>query len=326
MKKPWLLTAVRILFSLALFFLLAAPTSHRIAPFFPIIDVRQLPSLLKTAQPAYLLAAFVLLFLAIMAVIYRWKIILGANRVSFGRLAHLTFIGFFFNNFLPTAAGGDVFKGYYLLRGHREKKVDMGFSIVFDRIIGTLTIMGLGCLAVLFSFSRLPAGLAYTIIILFLGTLLLLRLASRYSAHTRVTRLLPCKIRPRVEQALQEAHQSFCRYLRDTRLVIRAVGISCLSQALVIIAHYLITRSLGTPVPLALLFLVVPLVWAVSALPSLGGLGVRETGYVFFLQGSLAREEAFALAMVMLGFVFLQSVIGGVLYFAGVRRTSSGKP
>ncbi len=317
--KKYLPPAARILFSVLLLFLLIAPPARYIASFFPLIDIRQLPLILQTARLEYLLAAAAAVALAVLAVICRWQIILGPGRVSFGLLTRLTFIGLFFNNFMPTAAGGDFLKGFYLLRGRRDK-MELGFSIIFDRIVGTITILGMGFLAVLIYFPVLPPGPAYAVIFLFIGVLFLLLLSFWYTPRARFTRFLPVGIRTRAEVHLQEAHQAFCRYRNDPGLLFRAIGVSCVSQVLLVLAHYLVTISLSTPVSLRVLFVALPLVWVVSALPSLGGLGIRETGYVFFLRPVLLREEAFALALVMHGFMMINSTVGGFIYLLGVRR------
>jgi uncharacterized membrane protein YbhN (UPF0104 family) len=56
----------------------------------------------------------------------------------------------------------------------------------------------------------------------------------------------------------------------------------------------------------------VPLVWAVSMLPSLNGLGVREGAFVYFFKGYIGPEKAFAVSLLWLGMIMMNSLIGGV--------------
>ena len=77
----------------------------------------QILAVLKnTSLPVFLLAvlAFVL---AVTLASFRLKLIINAQdmKIRFREAVSLTFIGYFFNNFLPTAIGGDVVKAYYLL-------------------------------------------------------------------------------------------------------------------------------------------------------------------------------------------------------------------
>ncbi len=58
------------------------------------------------------LAYGVVLFLGCL----RWRVLLEAHNIKLGfaRIVKLFFIGFFFNNFLPSLTGGDIVKAYYV--------------------------------------------------------------------------------------------------------------------------------------------------------------------------------------------------------------------
>jgi len=51
-----------------------------------------------------------------------------------------TFVGYFFNNFLPGNVGGDVMRGYGLAR-YTERTAEAALSVVVDRIVGLMAWM-----------------------------------------------------------------------------------------------------------------------------------------------------------------------------------------
>ncbi len=66
--------------------------------------------------------------------------------------------------------------------------------------------------------------------------------------------------------------------------------------------------------PLLKLFLLIPLVWVISMLPSLNGLGVREGAFVYFLKPDIDADRAFAISLLWLGIILVYSLVGGVLH------------
>lgn len=70
--------------------------------------------------------------------------LLNKKKTDLWMLIKLTFIGNFFNLFLPTSFGGDFIKAYYL--GKKNGDIKTGSIFLFDRVYG---ITGLGLVALL---------------------------------------------------------------------------------------------------------------------------------------------------------------------------------
>lgn len=64
--------------------------------------------------------------------------------------------------------------------------------------------------------------------------------------------------------------------------------------------------------PISRLLLIIPIIWTVSMLPSLNGLGVREGAFVYFLKGYIGTEKAFAISLLWLGLIIFYSIVGGI--------------
>jgi uncharacterized protein (TIRG00374 family) len=89
------------------------------------------------ANPWLLLAALILILLGVVVRAYRWQILLNAIgvRVVLGELIAIYFIGFLFNNLLPSGLGGDAMRMIELNR-HTERGSDAVTSVIVDRYLG----------------------------------------------------------------------------------------------------------------------------------------------------------------------------------------------
>jgi len=75
--------------------------------------------------------------------------IIGLN-FSFFQGFKLTMIGFFFNLVLPGVIGGDVVKGYYLIKHEEHSRGRSSGVVVIDRILGILALMMIGVVSILY--------------------------------------------------------------------------------------------------------------------------------------------------------------------------------
>ena len=322
--KKTLFNLGRIAITGVLLFILVVPASRFVSSKFPLVKLAGLSTILRGVLPGYVIPAACLSLFGICLLTWRWQIILSREQLPFVFLLRLTFIGLFFNNFLPTGAGGDAVKGYYFLKD-KERKLDLGLSIVIDRLIGSLSIMSLGFIAVMIRFPYISRPSAYAIIILFLAVLaffLLIAWQGLGRLTGRLVCLLPWK-RGTHEvdrgEGLRRLYYGFHNYIQDTRSFFCALLVSYATQILAIFANYLVALGLRASIPLISFLVAIPLIWASTTVPSLGGLGVRETGYLFFFQNQMGRENAFGLALIMLAFSFFNSLIGAIVYFVGLR-------
>ena len=76
-------------------------------------DIPDIAGALKRVNPPYFLTAFFFNIMSLVVVSQRLRMILRVQelRISLGESVYLNFIGNFFNNFLPTAIGGDLARG-----------------------------------------------------------------------------------------------------------------------------------------------------------------------------------------------------------------------
>lgn len=279
------------------------------------VNLSQFIHILKETNKEIILLAILLNLIIVPIISYRWQIILSSQKffVRLSELIRLTFIGMFFNNFLPTSAGGDVVKGYYLVKGS-DRKIDLGASVIFDRIIGTISIVIMALIATILLYKRLPLQATLFIFLLSIFTLFLVlflrnrRLAKTISWFFRLHKYKTLDIQSK------RVYERFHRYIHSQGMLVKSIVISFITQIFSILMNYLIIIGLGGRISLFLLFVYIPLIWVFSLFPSINGLGIREGFYVYFFKGIIGKETAFALSILILGLLLLNGIIGGLLH------------
>jgi len=123
----------------------------------------------REVDPRGLVAALLLIFTGALVAITRWWRLLAVAGCAtrWTSALRLSFLGLFFNIVLPAGiTGGDVVKAVLVVREHPERRADAFVSVVVDRALGLLVLMGLAAIVVLvsgdrFAVLRLPVVLAF---------------------------------------------------------------------------------------------------------------------------------------------------------------------
>ncbi len=305
--KRHLYTALRVVISLSLLGLLVWLMRD---------SLERVLSSLRHASPLWVWSAFLLHVGIIMALLsWRMQIVYEAAGISFPyRTAlGLTFIGYFFNNFFPTSMGGDLVKAYY--GGKMSRKNTESFSaVIIDRVFGLYSIFLLGSLAAAFWFQRIENPLVALMlwVILAVFTLIVVFLPSLLRLFLNLTQ--GWKGASWLKENMHIFLDAAQYYSREKRFTIKVLGLAVLTKILSVITVFFLVLSIGRHIPLTVLFWVVPLAFAVTLLPSLNGLGIREGVYVYFLGPFIGREDAFALSLLVLGIYILSDFVGGLIY------------
>ncbi len=220
------------------------------------------------------------------------------------------FSGMFFNLFMPTSIGGDVIKIFFISRGgDAKRKLLASYSVFADRLFGLFSLLLLGAGAVLISPGLLPSPFpemlciaGALVIIVLLCAPLVQRLASR----------IPW---PPVAKALEV----LLIFWKHPRVLASCLLFSIMIQTICIIICILAGSSMGIKVPTLLYFAAFPLVALMTMIPiSIGGIGVREGGFVYFLGFyGVSDARAVTLSLAFFSVQFAASLIGGIIYSTG---------
>jgi uncharacterized membrane protein YbhN (UPF0104 family) len=218
------------------------------------------------------------------------------------------FVGMVVNVFGLSTIGGDVVRGLYL--GDGQQRALALNSVVFDRVSGLAVLMALGALALLaFPQYHLPAALSAAMMI---GGFALI---VGWWSCPRLVRLLPARnpFRRQVEHELAP-------FWRDRWLLAQIGAMSAVFHLSQVAVQYFLARAAGTALPFSYCLVMHPVLSLMMALPiSIGGFGVREGGYLYFLT-RLDVDDSIAVTMGLLWWLLtvVTGAIGGLVFvFSG---------
>ncbi len=283
-------------------------------------DLGQIWDTIKRAEVPLLLATFLIFFVGYLITAKRWQLLLSALSVpaSIKVLVQSFSISIFFNNFLPSTIGGDAYRMYdsYRLGAGKSRAV----AVVFiDRVIG-LSALLLLCLVVslfatdvanqipllrLFLLAAVAGMTVLTWIVFGSGGEILLKLTNR-----------PNKLFQLVHKILDKIYDGFSLFKGRKDVLLKAVGLSLLLQANVVVHCILITKALNIEIPTLAMFIIIPLSYLIMVLPiSINGVGLRESIFVFFFGlFAVPNEQALAFSFISFGMILAQGVIGGIIF------------
>jgi uncharacterized protein (TIRG00374 family) len=283
---------------------------------FSTIDLKAFLKVLQGANPWWLLAAFLLVMLGVVLRSWRWKILLHAIgvRTSLGELTSIYFIGFLFNNLLPSGLGGDAMRMVELNR-HSERGSDAVTSVLVDRFLGLSALQAIALVALLYDWGSIPPAVAYFTVLIFFGGLvgglllinqrLYLSLQEHWGLFRRITKI----------KMIGNLFESFQRY--PLSALGKSYLVSLLFNLCLIAINRFIGLALGATATLSQFAVFVPITSLVLVLPiSFAGLGVREEAYrQLFGQVGVPPETAVAMSLVYYFFGNVcTGIIGGVIY------------
>ena len=278
------------------------------------VDLRESARVIAAARLDYTLAAIALYLVGQVMSAYRWRLIgVSVGLVeSFAAYVRYYFIGMFFMFFGPSTLGGDLVRSLYLAEstGGRARAFN---SVVFDRLNGLVVLVAIGAVAfVLFPQYDLPRPLFYLTVAF--GSAIFV---AWWTAPVAVRVLLPPghRVRRFVEHDLGP-------FWRDRRMLIAVTAVSLVFHFVQIATQYIVARALRLDVPFQYICIFHPLVSALASIPiTLSGIGLRESGYLLFLQ-RIGIPQPAAVAYGVLWFVVIvaNSLVGGLVFLATSAR------
>jgi uncharacterized protein (TIRG00374 family) len=285
----------------------------------------ELGRMLIGISPGWLILSILLWGLTIVLGAWRWLLVLRSQGLDPGleRTLEISFVAHFFNSFLLGSTGGDLLKAYYAARVTRHLKTEAVTSVLIDRVLGLFTMLGFAVVLLIpnvrFVLSH-PRTiiLAAVILAMFAAAGLFLWISlrggvSQVVPHARTWfRRLP-------RAAMLERGLEACRALGRARgLLWRALALSLVLAVVCVLQLLALIWGYGLSVPLLPLFLIIPAVICISALPvTPNGLGVRDNLYLYLLslpEIGVSAGMAVAISLVAYAASLVWSAVGGGLY------------
>lgn len=233
------------------------------------------------------------------------------NKFTVGMSTKLVLLGVFFNNFLPSNVGGDVYKLYKM----KKLSVPTDNAIVFlisDRITGLISLLFLGILAcikkpLLFKKVKLSLNTIsynYRFHFLIVGIFSIVILMFIYKKYNSL-----------ILGKFEKINNLINEYIKNGAK--RTLFFGMIFQTLRAINIMLIGKALGTNLHILDLLFILMLVGVISSIPvSIGGLGIREGSLsaLLYLLG-VPHDIAITISLTNLVLLIGKSIIGGIFLF-----------
>ena len=249
---------------------------------------------------------------------WRWQMLLEIRdyRHPLRSLSKIYFIGFFFNNLLPTSIGGDVVRAVFLSRSNIKKGTAVS-SILMERLLGIPALLLISSVSYLIGLddmamksNTLHVGGKF---VLFAGVAAFTIFLFPIFFRGQFFRFHPSSgILQKVVSVLIE----FVEYwIRPLNFVV-ALLITCVYQLCGILSVYFVSLAVGQQTSFIYFSFLLPIIWLAIILPiSISGLGLREGMFVFlFGLVGMSGQSAIAISLLWLTLVYAQSLIGGLLF------------
>ncbi len=274
----------------------------------------EIAGVLRSANPSIFMLAFLFFTIASFVASFRMKILIEAQgiKILYREALSLTFIGYFFNNFLPTSIGGDVIKAHYLSK-HSNITAGSYTAVFVDRVVGLLTMIFMAFAALLYvGTGFVDKGVAIAIFAI-TGVSVLAVLFFANKSFAKSFSSLIFLVKP-IEKQLRNLYNMADIYRNKVSLMLSAFAISIVSQLSYFACYGILALSINSRIPAQDLLLRMPIVSIITLLPSINGLGVREGSTVVFFGGLIGKEHALAISILMIVVLLITSLIGGIVY------------
>ncbi len=290
------------------------------------VSFSEIQAELANIQWFWIGVVLVLIILGMVLRAYRWLLLLRGlgSTIGLKRLVELYFVGSFFNTFLPSGFGGDVVR---VMEVSQEVPANVAAgTVIVDRLAGLLMLFLMALLALPFRPEQFPANLTVQILVVSVAGLISGAILLEGSLIRRFGGWLPDKLsvtnpeRP-LTKLLSAVQGSGWKAVRG------ALSVSIVFN-LILCCWWLATGlAFGYSVSFNHYLLIVPIMSILLLIPSIGGLGVRESvAPLLFATAGLTGAQAITLALMVTILTRVSGLLGAPVYmWTAVRKRDNKK-
>lgn len=289
---------------------------------FYFLDFTAVVDVLRSTDPTVYAWTLLITFIGtiVLPAVVTWRSLqISSISIPLLKLVEINLAVRFYMLVLPRAVG-------MAIRWYRYQKAGSGYDAValmgFERVVQLLVVTFVASVA-LYLDRELAGDLAWPLLLVCVGVtaaflvLLLLYISPAFTRFVDryllwMVRLLPTAI----ESKVNKLWQAILAFHAIPKLVIlQLFAISLCGYFLFILASWVLADGMGLSLSLISLIWIRSLVFFITLVPlSIGGIGLREVGFIYFLSfAGIAEEQAFAYSLAMLGLQLLIGLIGAAL-------------
>jgi len=276
------------------------------------IDLSILWQTLSSVKPAHLVLFLLLYPFSVWLSTTKWRLILKhySLDLSMAKLYRLYWLGSFYNNFLPTDFGGDVYK-FFKLSKLKKNKTQITSSLFLERLFGLVALLLVACLTGIWFISL--TNNVWVIGIYLASWLGLLVLLNHSIVLKSVAQIYPNITKPLID-----------RLTISNKISQQSLVLSIVFVLQAILAHWLLFLAFGVNINLGLLSFLIPTIALTGLLPfTPNALGLREGFGVFLFQEFGVSSEVTLAVLLLARTLILLENIGGAFLIYCFRKTYS---
>ena len=315
----WLFIIFKILVAALLLYLLY---EHGYLDFTSIARIE-----LTNTTIMYLIAILLLVLAALAVMAVRLQILLTPHDIhlGFNRSLGLTLIGALSGSVLPGVIAGDVVKTIYLFGDSAGRRSSSVSAVLTDRLVGLFSLVLLGAGASLIALLSGLAGNIRTIQLFSVSLLVLILITGTVFMYLIVGpgRRAYRRVRDRFPRKFVALLTSLFLYRHHPVPLLKAVFLSIVSHALIVLSFILAAVLLKVPLGFGLHMILDPLAMLLNAVPlAPGGLGITESGFAYLYHMSGSNDGA-AVALTGRFAQYIVFIAGGLWSLFTVHRRVS---
>lgn len=265
-------------------------------------DFTLILEILSGYNPFYVFIALLLSLGGVAISALRWgKILNVIGKDSKFRTLYILYIkGYFYNNFLPTQMGGDVYKSIMLGKKINDQSTSL-FSVFIDRFGGLVVLLLLSLFGI--AATQGFKGVLLSVIVVAVGLLLYFPVLNFASKKIKFL------------QKFKEASDIF---VKDKRGLGTVLFYSLIVQMFSFAMVYVLFLGLGVVLPLWAVLAYMPLTSLALLIPSFNGFGTQELVYAgLYATVGVTPEVSIAASLLVHLVRLIMSIIGGLLILLG---------
>ena len=270
-------------------------------------DVDEVADALRDGDWSWFAAGVALMGLVAVVGGIRWQLLLRDAEVEVSSVRAVRAVGasLFLNNVLPTSFGGDAARAWLVGR-ESGRLLRSAAATVVDKatVLGCLFL--LAWLALALDSAEVPSALVGVLIWVTIGLAAGVVVAALTAAGVRpIVRRLP----ERLAAMIRETWATLRVWARSGRLMGWLLALGLLYQGLAVLALVCVAKTIGVDLSFALAAVTAAIVVVVLLIPvSIGGLGVREGGFVLLLgEAGIGGADATVISLLSAAAILLSS-------------------
>jgi uncharacterized membrane protein YbhN (UPF0104 family) len=290
------------------------------------VDVADLVNALRGGDWSWFVAAVVLMALVAVVGGVRWQLLLADAEieVSSVRSVRAVAASLFLNNVLPTSVGGDATRAWLVGR-ESGRLLRAAAATAVDKATALACLFVLAWLALGLDSGDVPSSVVRVLTWVTIGLGAAVVVGALTAAGVRpVVRHLP----QRLAALIREAWVTLRIWAGSGRLIGWLLGLGLLYQGLAVLALICVGKTVGVDLSFSLAAVTGAIVVVAMLVPvSIGGLGVREGGFVLLLgEAGVDGADATVVSLLSAATILLSSAAVVALtaaYDVRVRETKA---